>query len=372
MGKSRVQHYRENLQGEIDSAALYRALARLEHDQRLSTVYDRLAAVEEAHADFWSKRLTTAGVSPPARRVGWRTRVLIALARRFGPNLILPTMRTLEQVDSGKYAGEPEAQGAGLSADERSHARLLEALAGPAGAPGAAISRLEGRHRGAGGNALRAAVLGANDGLVSNLSLVMGAAGAAFSERLVLVTGLAGLLAGSCSMAMGEWLSVQSARELYRKQIQTEAEELKAVPREELEELVLIYQTKGLSQEQARVIAEHVMTDPARALDTLAREELGVDPEQLGGSPWAAAATSFVLFGTGAIVPVIPFLLFARSSAVVASLALSAIALFAVGAAITLFTGRNVLFSGARQLAIGLIAAALTFAIGRALGVLSG
>lgn len=369
MADDRIRRYRENLQGEVDSAALYRALADLEKAPRLGEVYSRLGSVEEAHAEFWRKKLENAGERVPALRAGWRTRVLIALARRFGPGLVLPTARTLEEMDQKKYDQQPEARGEGMPAAERSHARLLDALAGSRGISGAAISKLEGRHRSAGGNALRAAVLGLNDGLVSNLSLVMGAAGAAFSERAVLLTGVAGLLAGSLSMAMGEWLSVQSARELYEKQIATEAAELRSVPREELEELVLIYQTKGLSEEQARSVAERVMSDPEQALDTLAREELGIDPDKLGGSAWGAAVTSLLLFCAGAIVPVAPFMALHGHRAVIGAVMCSAVALFATGGAITLFTGRNAVASGLRQLLIGMAAAAVTFGVGRLLGV---
>jgi VIT1/CCC1 family predicted Fe2+/Mn2+ transporter len=174
---------------------------------------------------------------------------------------------------------------------------------------GGTLAQLEGRHRAAGGNALRAAVLGANDGLVSNVSLVMGVAGADIGGRNILLTGLAGLLAGSLSMAMGEWLSVQSARELYAHQIDIERSELEAFPEEEVEELVLIYRAKGIADEQARELAHHLVNDQSIALDTLAREELSIDPAELGGSAWIAATTSFVLFAIGAIIPVFPYFL---------------------------------------------------------------
>ncbi len=212
-------------------------------------------------------------------------------------------------------------------------------------------------------------MLGANDGLVSNLSLVMGVAGANLDQQTVLITGLAGLLAGACSMAMGEWLSVQSARELYQKQIATEADELTQVPEEEEQELVLIYQAKGLSQSEARKTAARVMANKDTALDTLTREELGINPQDLGGSAWAAAVSSFLVFIVGAIVPVAPFFFFGGGRGVMFSLALSAAALFLIGAAITVFTGRNVAFSGIRQLLIGLGAAALTYMVGSLLGV---
>jgi vacuolar iron transporter family protein len=230
------------------------------------------------------------------------------------------------------------------------------------------LAQLEGRHR-TGGNALRAAVLGANDGLVSNLSLVMGVAGAEFASNTVLVTGLAGLLAGACSMAMGEWLSVTSARELYGQQIATEKAELEDIPEEEQEELELIYQAKGLPADKAKELAARIISNPETALDTLVREELGIDPDDLGGSPWTAAGTSFLLFAIGAIFPVAPFFFLSGTAVILTSLAVSAVAMFAIGAGTTLFTGRGMLFSGARQVAIGIAAAAVTFGLGRLIGV---
>ncbi|HBY93069.1 MAG TPA: rubrerythrin family protein, partial [Chloroflexi bacterium] len=229
--------------------------------------------------------------------------------------------------------------------------------------------QLEGRHRATSGNALRAAVLGANDGLVSNLSLVMGVAGAELAGKAILITGLAGLLAGATSMAMGEWLSVQSSRELYQRQIEIEAEEISANPKEEEEELALIYQAKGLAADQARELAARLIADEATALDTLAREELGINPEELGGSAWEAAATSFFLFAIGAIIPVSPFIFLSGLTAVFASLLLSAAALFLIGAGITLLTGRSVLYTGLRQVLFGLVAAGFTYALGRLIGV---
>jgi VIT1/CCC1 family predicted Fe2+/Mn2+ transporter len=368
---SEVARYRTNRQKEIDGAALYHALAAATAQPALAAVYRQLASAEEAHARFWEDRLRAAGAGIGPPRPGWRPRALGWLARRFGPQFVLPAVAGAERADAGGYDDQAEARGAGLPAAERSHARLLGAITGAArgGLEGAAVAQLEGRHRAAGGNALRAAVLGANDGLVSNLSLVMGVAGANLAGPAVLVAGLAGLLAGAASMALGEWLSVQSARVLYQRQIAVEAEELAAAPEEEAAELSLIYEAKGLPPDQARAVAAHLSADRGTALDTLAREELGIDPESLGGSAWEAAATSFVLFAVGAVVPVVPFVFLGGLAAVAASLAASAVALFAIGAGITLLTGRSVLFSGARQVLFGLAAAALTFGIGRLIGV---
>src|SRR5919108_1769193 len=237
-----------NWQDEIDSAALYGALADLEPDPRLADVYRRLAAAEDRHAGFWEDRLRAAGARVPERRPGWRTRLLIAVAQRFGTQLVLPTLNDLERSDSRGYDTQPESRGTAMPAEERSHARLLQSLSGGRGVQGAALGRLEGRHRAASGNSLRAAVLGANDGLLSNFSLVMGVAGANLPSGAVLISGFAGLLAGAGSMVMGEWVSVQSSRELYERQIGIEKQELIEVPDEEREELALIYMSKGLPE----------------------------------------------------------------------------------------------------------------------------
>jgi VIT1/CCC1 family predicted Fe2+/Mn2+ transporter len=234
---------------------------------------------------------------------------------------------------------------------------------------GAALAQLEGRHRSAGGNALRAAVLGANDGLVSNFSLIMGVAGAEVANSTIVLTGIAGLLAGAISMALGEWISVQSSRELYQKQIKIEREEIAASPEEEAEELALIYQARGLEENAARQLAQQIMSSADSALEALSRDELGINPEELGGSAWEAAITSFLLFAIGAIIPLIPFFFLSGGTAIVVSAIFGAIGLFAIGAVITLFTGRSVLYSGTRQMLFGLAAAAVTFLIGRLIGV---
>jgi VIT1/CCC1 family predicted Fe2+/Mn2+ transporter len=372
MDVATADRYRANWQDEIDSAALYRAIAAVESNASLAELYRRLAAVEERHAQVWEDRLRAGGVHVPPRRVGWRSRALAWLAKRFGPAFVVPTLDGLEQADRNGYAGQPETTGTTLAADEHSHARLLRQVAS-GGVEGGVLARFEGRHRASsGGNALRAAVLGANDGLLSNFSLVMGVAGAALANQTILITGLAGLLAGAGSMAMGEWISVQSSRELYGRQLAIEEREILEAPEEEAEELALIYQAKGLDEAQARALAERLLSDQATALATLAREELAIDPAELGGSAWEAAATSFTLFAVGAIVPVLPFLWLSGNAAVIVSAAASAAGLFAIGAAITLFTGRGVLFSGLRQVLVGAAAAALTYSLGRLLGVTLG
>jgi VIT1/CCC1 family predicted Fe2+/Mn2+ transporter len=349
---------------EIDSAYLYDVLAGIAETPELSAVYERLAESEQSHADRLRNLLEDDSLdSTPS----WRARVLARLARRFGPGIVLSTL-TEREVDGAKDYLDVGASD--IAADEHGHARTLQALSETTGGvQGTTLAMLEGRHRATSGNTLRAAVLGANDGLVSNLSLVMGVAGASLTPDAVLIAGLAGLVAGSGSMAMGEWLSVQSSRELYERQLSVEAAELEASPDEEAEELALIYRAKGIPAERARELASRLVADREAALDTLAREELAIDPEDLGGSAWGAAASSFVLFAIGAVIPVLPFFFISGVQAVLASLVLSAIGLFGIGAGITVLTGRNLLYSGGRQVGIGLAAAALTYGIGSLVGV---
>lgn len=363
--------YLENWQDEIESAFLYRALATAEKQPALAEVYRKLAVTEETHAAFWEEKLQRAGYRLPKRQIGWRTRALAQFAKWFSPQFVLPTINAMEQVDSHSYDAQAETQDTRLPVEERSHARLLQAITSTSqtGVDGGTLAQIEGRHRTAGGNSLRAAVLGASDGLLSNLSLVMGVAGANLSSQSILLTGMAGLLAGACSMALGEWLSVQSARELYERQIRIERREVEEVPEEEQEELALIYQAKGLPEAQAQTLAARMMQNHEMALDALSREELGIDPDELGGSAWAAGITSFFLFAIGAIIPVAPFFFVAGMNAIIASLICSGLGLFLIGAGITLLTGRSILYSGMRQVLFGFAAAGITFGVGRLLGV---
>jgi VIT1/CCC1 family predicted Fe2+/Mn2+ transporter len=365
--------FRANRQDEIDSAVQYRAMADAEPDTGVARIYRELADVEERHATFWEAKLRECGIEPEPRRPSWRARVLVWSARRLGARAILPTVAARETAGRNDYAAQPEAAHTRMPAQERSHARVLQSLmTRPEGAAGSELARIEGRHRSVGGNALRAAVLGANDGLCSNLALVTGVAGATTGGRAILVTGLAGLLAGACSMALGEWISVTSSRELAQRELRVERDELATAPEEEREELQLIYEAKGIPKDEARQLSQRLVADHGAALDVLAREELGIDPSELGGSARVAAVTSFLLFAFGAIFPVLPYLFATGATAIVASLLVSSIALFGIGAAITLFTGRPVWISGGRQTVLGLGAAGLTFGLGSLLGTALG
>ena len=360
---SSIQRYRDNLQDEIDGAALYVALSRCEPDAARRDVYLQLAQAENEHADVWRDKLMAAGISDFPLEPSLKTRILIRLARHFGARFVLPVVAANEYADRNKYACQPDARA--LSADEHGHAAVIRAAAGH-GWTGdeAGIAEMERWHRGGSGNELRAAVLGVNDGLVSNFCLVMGVAGAGATSAAVLLTGLAGLVAGALSMALGEWLSVTNARELARTQIDKEAEELEQSPEAEKKELALIYQAKGIEREQAWLIASKVMENRDTALDTLVREELGIDPGELGGNPWSAAGVSLLLFALGAIFPVLPFLWLENSAGIVASIVCSLLGLGAVGMVTSLFNGRSFAYSALRQILFGGMAAAITFAVG--------
>ena len=357
---------------EKSSTYLYQIMAKVEKDSHLAEVYSRIAKTEIVHADTWEKKARDKGMSLPEFKPDWRTRTLGYIARKFGPSVILPIMQSAENTGASMYNQMDDS--GNMQSEEQSHSRLINQIINTTkgGLSGSSLAQLEGRHHAAGGNSLRAAVMGANDGLVSNLSLVMGVAGAttaaAKGGKEVLIAGIAGLLAGAISMALGEWLSVQSSRELYNNQIKTEREEIEQNPEEEIAELALIYQTRGISVEAATNMANQLLANKDFALDTLSREELGINPDELGGSAWVAAITSFLLFTLGAIFPLFPFFFLTGMTAVYVSIAVSALGLFLLGAAITLFTGRTVLFSGFRMVLFGLIAAAVTFGIGRLIG----
>lgn len=365
-----AQRYQANWQSESESAMLYRLLADYETNTNLADIYRKLAETEERHRDIWAKHLQDAGKSPGSFRPGWQTKTLSWMAKRFGTHMILPVISSLERSATTAYDQEPEAKAAGMPAQERFHARVFQTLLHSSGSnvSGPMLAQFEGRHRTGGGNALRAAVLGASDGLTSNMSLVMGVAGATLTPHTVILTGFAGLFAGALSMAIGEWLSVQSARELYESQIAVEKEELASNPAEEAEELALIYQAKGIDEATAKLMANNIMQQGDIALDTLVREELSLDPQELGGSAITAALTSFFLFATGAIIPVIPFFFGASLLIVAISLLLSTVGLFVIGVGISLTTGVPLLKAGGRQIVLGLAAALVTFSLGRLVG----
>jgi len=299
-----------NWRAELDSAALYAALARIERDPRQRDVYEELAGAERRHAAFWEQRLHTAGKPVPSFRCALRTRLLIQLARRFGTGFVVPSVIAREMRDRDAYDHQEDARAAGLAQDEHGHAVALRR-----------------RRTGGLGNNLRAAVLGANDGLASNFCLMMGVAGGGGSTTTILLTGIAGLVSGACSMALGEWLSVTNAREL------------------------------ALSQADGAMGGKGENTDPEAASANDAAN---------------AAIFSALLFTLGALVPLLPFGVLPVAVRIRGTIMLSIIALFGIGLATSLFNARSPWFSGVRQVVIGAAAAAITYLVGWTFGALAG
>lgn len=344
---------------------MYEAMAQVEKSPERAEVFRKLAQTEMRHATRWAEKLGMDASALTPSRLDYKGRFYKVAARAFGTSRVIPWLVRGEAKDIMAYAADPEARD--LAREERSHSRVLREMAD--GADPLEALRGEKWHRfNYGGGNLRAAVLGVNDGLVSNFSLVMGVAGGTDQAQFILLAGVAGLMAGAFSMAAGEYVSVRSQRDVYENQIAIEEEELREFPEDEEEELALIYQAKGLPREDAVRIAKHIMTNPQMALDTMAREELGLDPDELG-SPWGAAISSFTAFVGGAIVPIAPYLLNAGGLAFVLSAVLSGVALVLVGGALSAISGKNVLWGATRMLLAGGVAAAVTFGIGRLIGI---
>jgi VIT1/CCC1 family predicted Fe2+/Mn2+ transporter/rubrerythrin len=362
----------DNLKLERDAILLYDALAAIEKDDVRAAAFRRIAANERRHASIWARKLEERGATVPPAPTRPRARVaaIILLARLFGTRAVSDLVTALEGDEEELYDSQSSPEVAAIAADEREHAEIWERLKnGNESKPSADIAAHERWHRSGRSGTLRAVIFGVSDGLVSNLALVMGVAGAAGEQgRFILLAGIAGLLAGAFSMAAGEYISMQSQRELFERQIALERAELEAMPEEEQAELAALYRAKGFPADEAAAIAARLFENPERALDALVREELGLDPDELG-SPIRAAAGSFIAFGIGAAIPVIPYLITTGAAAFGASIGLSLVALFGVGAGVSLLTGRGFLFSGARQVAIGAAAAVVTYIVGTALGV---
>lgn len=332
---------------EKRSAWLYRIISDAESGTPRQLLFLELAKAAEDQATLWHAKIEESGAAAPERfSPDLRSRVVGWLVQRLG----IAAMRSV------------------LAAMKVRGMTLYNAPMHPTPTR---VDQVGERHRSAGKGSLRAAVFGINDGLVSNASLILGVAGASGEPSVVVISGIAGLLAGAFSMAAGEYVSMRAQREFFEYQIGLERDELDQYPGEEAAELALIYEAKGLPRDQARRLADTLIADPDKALDTLAREELGLNPDDLG-SPSAAALASFGAFAVGAAIPLLPYLLLSGDTALSGAMAASAISLFGVGATLSLFTGRRAWQGGLRMLAIGAAAGAATWVIGRALGVALG
>lgn len=359
----------KNLQTEVDACFLYKKLAEAESDATVANVFRQMSAIERSHAEAFLKKLNP-GSMPVFPQPSFRAKALNSIGKIFGYDYVLGVLMDTEKSISAAVINTKNNHQLPITGSETNHVKILRSLLeNESRVTGTNVAKFESRHRSVGGNALRAAVLGGNDGLVSNFSLVMGIAGATEGGSGVLLAGVAGLLAGALSMALGEWISVKSSQELHENQMQLEMDELETNPEGEQKELALIYIAKGIPEEQANTMAAEIMLDKNQAHEILVKEELGINAEELKGSAMEAAVYSFILFAIGAVIPVIPFMFTSGLTAIVISVLSSAAGLFLIGSAITLFTGKSIWFSGFRQVVFGLMAAAITFGIGKLIGV---
>lgn len=358
----------KNIQTEIDASYLYKKLAEKEEDLTIASVFRQMSDIEKGHAEAFARKVNISleNLIQPS----WRARTLNLIGRIFGYDYVLGALMDTEKSISTAIISAKKKNKQEITGTETNHVKILRSILEKGEiSTGSQLSKFESQHRSVGGNAIRAAVLGGNDGLVSNFSLVMGIAGATVGQQGVLLAGLAGLLAGALSMALGEWISVKSSQELAENQMQLEMDELETNPEGEMQEIALIYVAKGIPEKQAHQMAEEIMKDKNYAHQLLVKEELGINADELKGSAIEAAAYSFILFSIGAVIPVLPFIFTSGTKAIILSVSMSAAGLFLIGAAITLFTGKNVWYSGFRQVFFGLMAAAVTFAIGHLIGV---
>lgn len=330
---------------EMQSIYLYRVMAEAEQDPTRKRLFADLADAAQHQAGIWADSLKQLGQTAPASyQPSARARLVATLIRTLGPRHIKPVLAAMKVRGLSVYTlAQPPGHDMPVSIDD-----------------------IGSRHRSVRGGNLRAAVFGVSDGLVSNASLIMGMAGASSDPKVIYLAGVAGLLAGAFSMAAGEYISMRSQRELYEYQIGLEREELQAYPEEETEELALIYAARGVPLEQARSVAREIMRDPKQALAALAREELGLNPDDLG-SPVGAAFSSFLAFAAGALLPLLPFAL--GYGNVMAIALITGLALFLVGASLSLFTGRGAITSGLRMVLIGGSAGMVTYLIGSVVGM---
>lgn len=389
MSKSDPRRFLKYLEAERKASLLYRSLAEASDGERREALLE-LADIEDEHAAHWVAKLEEYGVPIPPAPAGLDPDddAMVARARAAGMDDVLAHLEEAEGADAGMYDDEPEAPDS-MSADEREHAETFRRLREHAPATAAldrgvisadgTIDFGEQWHRVDTSGTVRAAIFGISDGLVSNTALVMGFAGTGTDNGVVLFAGIAGLLAGAFSMAAGEYVSVASQRDLFEREIEMEARELREKPDEERKELELIYRAKGMDRATAKAAADRIFEDPQVALDTLAREELGLNPDELG-NPYKVAVSSFIAFAIGAFVVVLPYLLAVVSPAIfgggavplIMAVVLAAAALLIVGGLVGNFSGRGIVKGALRQFTVGALAAGVTYVIGRIIGDLTG
>jgi VIT1/CCC1 family predicted Fe2+/Mn2+ transporter/rubrerythrin len=351
------EHYRD----ERDAAYLYRALAVAEPDHDRKALFERLAIVEDRHAERWRELFAQSGRPLPAYTTASRTRLLAWIAKRFGTSVVLPLMLAEEGREVQAYLGmarhashrQTHQAAIDIASDSAVHARELSEMMGREGEPW---------HVGGAGGYLRSVVYGFNDGLTANFGLVAGVIGANVAPHIVIISGVAGAIADALSMGSSGYLAAKSEAEVQAHQIEMERHEMRLMPDLEEEELALIYQAKGLTPDRARETARAMMKDPSQALDAMVREELNIHPAEL--APLKDGIVTGVATAVGAFIPIVPFFAMNHRAAIWTSLVVSMLAHFAIGAARSIFTGRSVWASGRDMFVVGFGVAAIGYVIG--------
>jgi len=351
------EHYRD----ERDAAYLYRALAVAEPDHDRKALFERLAIVEDRHAERWRELFAQSGRPLPAYTTASRTRLLAWIAKRFGTSVVLPLMLAEEGREVQAYLGmarhasdrQTHQAAIDIASDSAVHARELSEMMGREGEPW---------HVGGAGGYLRSVVYGFNDGLTANFGLVAGVIGANVAPHIVIISGVAGAIADALSMGSSGYLAAKSEAEVQAHQIEMERHEMRLMPDLEEEELALIYQAKGLTPDRARETARAMMKDPSQALDAMVREELNIHPAEL--APLKDGIVTGVATAVGAFIPIVPFFAMNHGAAIWTSLVVSMLAHFAIGAARSIFTGRSVWASGRDMFVVGFGVAAIGYVIG--------
>jgi VIT1/CCC1 family predicted Fe2+/Mn2+ transporter len=368
MTANALHDFEHHLADEADAAYLYRALARAEGDERRREIYERLAAVEDRHVAIWADLLARSGRPPNPHRPSMRARLLAWMGRRFGSGFLLPILLAEEGREVKGYldlhrstaAGAPgKGEALTLARESAEHATTLADIAGRPGEPW---------HRARSGGYLRNVVYGFNDGLTANFGLVAGVIGATAAQQhhMVIVAGVAGLIADALSMGSSGFLAAKSEQEVYAHEIAMERDEIALMPEVERDELALIYEAKGLDAAEARSLATRVMADPERMLGEKVQEELGISGAAM--SPFREGWLTGVATAVGALIPVFPFFVSSGATAILLAFVTSMLSHFLVGAARSIFTGRGVFRSGLDMFVVGLGVALVGYFVGEWVG----
>lgn len=371
-----VRLLQKNLEAERRSAATYRLFARETDDRARQRLLLKLADAEERHAVKWERQLEELGVPVTEARV--QIPASLRLRARTDLDAALREAERIEDEHLAEYeASADRINNPAVAAimrenarDEAEHSRLLNRMTGAVGAQeprGRLEAMLKGERHVQSGNWIADAVYGANDGLGAVFGLVAGVAGAQVSNHVILLAGIAGAVASAVSMGSGAFLASKSEREVHEAELARERAEIREDPDEEKEELILFYQLKGMTEEEAQRLADRVAQDEDLFLDTLAKEELGLSEERLP-NPWVSAFSATVSTGLGAIVPVVPFFFLAGWTAIVTAAMVSLLGHFLVGAAKSLVTIRSWWASGLEMTLIGVIVGVVTYAVGYLFG----